>query len=121
MKHRLQVYRAQTGDKFIEDKFIEHKQTCLRTNKFIEVKFVTLFSTRVCKSVRDSFKYTYQTQVVHKKLADGKFYKKKGVVLQVRDSFVGEIKMIETGHVLKLGGRPIFCMGWLRFGGSLKS
>lgn len=41
-------------------------------------------------------------KVVHKKLADGKFYKKKGVVQQVRDEFVGEIKMIETGHVLKL-------------------
>ena len=34
-------------------------------------------------------------KVVHKKLADGKFYKKKGVVQQVRDEFVGEIKMIE--------------------------
>jgi len=82
---------------------------------------VTPFSTHVCKSVRDSFEYSYQTQVVHKKLADGKFYKKKGVVLQVRDSFVGEIKMIETGHVLKLGGRPISSMGWLRLVGSLKS
>jgi DNA/RNA-binding protein KIN17 len=41
-------------------------------------------------------------KVMHKKLADGKFYKKKGVVQQVRDSFVGEVKMLESGHVLKL-------------------
>ena len=41
-------------------------------------------------------------KVMHKKLAEGKFYKKKGLVQQVRDTFVGEVKMIESGHVLKL-------------------
>mmetsp|Transcript_19993 Transcript_19993/g.49993 ORF Transcript_19993/g.49993 Transcript_19993/m.49993 type:complete len:402 (+) Transcript_19993:36-1241(+) len=41
-------------------------------------------------------------KVVHKKVGDGKYYKKKGVVKEVHDTYIGEVKMIDTGHVLKL-------------------
>mmetsp|Transcript_38863 Transcript_38863/g.91939 ORF Transcript_38863/g.91939 Transcript_38863/m.91939 type:complete len:400 (-) Transcript_38863:81-1280(-) len=41
-------------------------------------------------------------KVVHKKLADGKYYKKKGVVKSVKDKFTAEVKMVDTGHTLKL-------------------
>jgi DNA/RNA-binding protein KIN17 len=41
-------------------------------------------------------------KVVHKKLAEGKFYKKKGVVRSVQDKFTAEVKMIDSGTVLRL-------------------
>eukprot|EP00003_Mantamonas_plastica_P018799 TRINITY_DN3067_c0_g1_i2.p1 TRINITY_DN3067_c0_g1~~TRINITY_DN3067_c0_g1_i2.p1 ORF type:complete len:432 (+),score=190.50 TRINITY_DN3067_c0_g1_i2:672-1967(+) len=41
-------------------------------------------------------------RVMHKKLANGKYYEKKGVVLSVKDLFTAEIKMKKTGDVLKL-------------------
>ncbi|EKX41000.1 hypothetical protein GUITHDRAFT_159923 [Guillardia theta CCMP2712] len=41
-------------------------------------------------------------KVLNKKLADGKYYKQKGVVQMVHGKFVGEVKMNESGHVLKL-------------------
>lgn len=40
-------------------------------------------------------------KVVTKRLGD-KYYKEKGVVLEVIDRYVGVIKMLETGHKLKL-------------------
>ena len=41
-------------------------------------------------------------KVMAKKLADGKFYKKKGVVRKVHDRYVGEVKMVNSGTVIKL-------------------
>ena len=40
-------------------------------------------------------------KVLHKKLGD-RFYKKKGVVEAVRDTFTGVVKMIETGDKIKI-------------------
>lgn len=40
-------------------------------------------------------------KVVTKRLGD-KYYKEKGVVVDVIDKYVGVIKMLETGHKLKL-------------------
>ena len=41
-------------------------------------------------------------KVMNKQLADGKYYKQKGVVQKVIDRYVGEIKMDESGDVLRL-------------------
>ena len=41
-------------------------------------------------------------KVVNKKLKDGKYHKKKGVVQKVRDQYIGEVRMVETRHVLRL-------------------
>ena len=40
-------------------------------------------------------------KVLHEKLGD-RFYRKKGVVEEVRDSFTGVVKMIETGDKIKI-------------------
>ena len=40
-------------------------------------------------------------KVLHEKLGD-RFYRKKGVVEEVRDTFTGVVKMIETGDKLKI-------------------
>ena len=40
-------------------------------------------------------------KVMHKKLGD-RFYKKKGVVVEVRDMFTGVVKIIETGDKIKI-------------------
>ena len=40
-------------------------------------------------------------KVLHKKLGD-RFYRKKGVVEEVRDTFTGVVKMIETGDKIKI-------------------
>lgn len=40
-------------------------------------------------------------KVLHKKLGD-RFYKKKGVVESVVDSFTGVVKMVETGAKIKI-------------------
>ena len=39
--------------------------------------------------------------MVHEKLGD-RFYRKKGVVEEVRNSFTGVVKMIETGDKIKI-------------------
>eukprot|EP01052_Picozoa_sp_SAG31_P002427 SAG31_NODE_86_length_26973_cov_16.850897_13_plen_411_part_00 len=41
-------------------------------------------------------------KVLNKKLAGGKYHKKKGVVERVVDKYVGELKMLESGHRLRL-------------------
>jgi hypothetical protein len=41
-------------------------------------------------------------KVMDKKLADGKYYKQKGVIQDVIDKFTAQIKMLESGHVLKV-------------------
>lgn len=41
-------------------------------------------------------------KVMNKKLADGKYYKEKGVIEKVVDKFVGVIKMLQSGDILKL-------------------
>eukprot|EP00466_Bigelowiella_natans_P017891 jgi/Bigna1/48674/estExt_Genewise1.C_300090 len=41
-------------------------------------------------------------KVLNKKLAGGKYYKKKAVVLKVRKKFEGEIKMLDSGDVLRI-------------------
>jgi DNA/RNA-binding protein KIN17 len=41
-------------------------------------------------------------KVINKKLKDGKYHKKKGVVEKVQDLYIGEIRMIDTRHVLRL-------------------
>jgi DNA/RNA-binding protein KIN17 len=41
-------------------------------------------------------------KVMAKKLADGKYYKKKGVVRRVHEQYVGEIKMLNSSTVIKL-------------------
>lgn len=40
-------------------------------------------------------------KVVHSKLGD-KFYKKKGVVTEVRDVYTAVVEMVETGDKLKI-------------------
>lgn len=41
-------------------------------------------------------------KVMSKGLAEKGYYKQKGVVIKVIEKYVGEIKMIETGHVLRV-------------------
>jgi len=41
-------------------------------------------------------------KVMNKKLADGAYYKMKGVVRQVHDKYVGEIEMLDSGDVIKI-------------------
>jgi len=41
-------------------------------------------------------------KVLNKKLADGAYYKQKGVVKQVHDQYVGEIEMIESADIIKI-------------------
>ena len=41
-------------------------------------------------------------KVINKKLKDGKYHKKKGVVEKVKDHFIGEIRMLDSKHVLRL-------------------
>ncbi|GLJ55067.1 hypothetical protein SUGI_1182020 [Cryptomeria japonica] len=41
-------------------------------------------------------------KVTSKGLAEKGYYKQKGVVIKVIEKYVGEIKMIETGHVLRV-------------------
>ena len=41
-------------------------------------------------------------KVINKKLADGKFYKQKGVVQKLEDEFVGRIKLLDSGTKLKI-------------------
>ena len=41
-------------------------------------------------------------KVINKKLKGGKYHKKKGVVENVKEQYVGEVCMIDTGHVLRL-------------------
>lgn len=41
-------------------------------------------------------------KVMNRKLADGKYYKQKGVVVRMQDKYVGEIKMLDSGDVLRL-------------------
>lgn len=41
-------------------------------------------------------------KVTNKKLADGAYYKLKGVIKQVHDKFVGEIEMLDSGDVIKI-------------------
>ena len=40
-------------------------------------------------------------KVLHEKLGD-RFYRKKGIVEEVRDTFIGVVKMIETGDKIKI-------------------
>ena len=40
-------------------------------------------------------------KVLHKKFGD-RFYRKKGVVEEVKDTFTGVVKMIETGDKIKI-------------------
>ena len=40
-------------------------------------------------------------KVLHEKLGDH-FYRKKGIVEEVRDTFIGVVKMIETGDKIKI-------------------
>lgn len=65
-------------------------------------------------------------KILNKKVADGAFYKKKAVVLAVERHFLGTIKVLETGHKLKVdqndletvipnkGGRVIIVNGAYR-------
>jgi len=41
-------------------------------------------------------------KVINKSLAGGRYYKQKGVVQRVHDKFVAELKMNDSGHVLKI-------------------
>ena len=41
-------------------------------------------------------------KVVLKKLAEGKFYKQKGVVMSVKDRYGAKVKMIKSGETLLL-------------------
>ena len=41
-------------------------------------------------------------KVINKKLKDGKYHKKKGVVEKVKDHFIGEVRMLDSKHVLRL-------------------
>jgi DNA/RNA-binding protein KIN17 len=41
-------------------------------------------------------------KVINKKLKDGKYHKKKGIVERVQDQYVGEVRMLDTHHVLRL-------------------
>ena len=41
-------------------------------------------------------------KVVTKKLAGGKYHKKKGVVLKVLEKYVAELKMVDSGHKLRV-------------------
>ena len=41
-------------------------------------------------------------KVINKKLKDGKYHKKKGVVEKVKEQYVGEVRMIDSRHVLRL-------------------
>ena len=41
-------------------------------------------------------------KVINKKLADGAYYKLKGVVKAVHDQYVGEIEMLDSGDVIKI-------------------
>jgi len=41
-------------------------------------------------------------KVLNKKLGDGVYYKKKGVVKQVHDLYVGEIEMLDSGDTIKV-------------------
>ncbi len=40
-------------------------------------------------------------KVMHQKLGE-KYYKKKGVIKEVRDVYTGLVKMIETGDIIKI-------------------
>ena len=40
-------------------------------------------------------------KVIHKKLGE-KFYKKKGVIAEVRDLFTAVVEMFETGNKIKI-------------------
>jgi|EP01047_Picozoa_sp_COSAG01_P079664 DNA/RNA-binding protein KIN17 len=41
-------------------------------------------------------------KVIHKKLKNGKYHKKKGVVKAVQEKYIGEVRMLDTNHVLRL-------------------
>jgi len=41
-------------------------------------------------------------KVQNKKVGDGAFYGKKGIVTEVNDLYVGVIKMLDTNHKLKI-------------------
>lgn len=41
-------------------------------------------------------------KVINKHVGEGKYYKKKGVIVKVHDLFVAEVRMLDSGHVLKI-------------------
>lgn len=41
-------------------------------------------------------------KVVNKKLADGAYYKLKGVIKQVHDTYLAEIEMLDSGDIIKI-------------------
>lgn len=43
-----------------------------------------------------------QVRIISKSFADGKYYKKKGIVIDIIDKYIGEIKMIENGDILRI-------------------
>ncbi|XP_063901913.1 DNA/RNA-binding protein KIN17-like [Zophobas morio] len=41
-------------------------------------------------------------KVMHAELENGKYYKHKGVVLKVHEKFIGEVRMLDSGDLLRL-------------------
>jgi len=41
-------------------------------------------------------------KIINKDLADGKYYKQKGVVKKVMDKYIAVVKMIDSGDILKI-------------------
>eukprot|EP00457_Paulinella_chromatophora_P004995 gb/GEZN01005008.1/.p1 GENE.gb/GEZN01005008.1/~~gb/GEZN01005008.1/.p1 ORF type:complete len:411 (-),score=94.78 gb/GEZN01005008.1/:357-1589(-) len=41
-------------------------------------------------------------KVMNKVVGDGAYYKKKGTVVKLHDKYVAEVKMLDTGHILKI-------------------
>jgi hypothetical protein len=41
-------------------------------------------------------------KILNKRVSDGAFYKKKGVILKVEDTYLALIKVLDTGHKLKI-------------------
>mmetsp|Transcript_93826 Transcript_93826/g.251067 ORF Transcript_93826/g.251067 Transcript_93826/m.251067 type:complete len:392 (+) Transcript_93826:36-1211(+) len=46
-------------------------------------------------------------KVMHKDLADGKYFKKKGEIVEVHDNYKADVKMIETGDLIRLDERML--------------
>lgn len=52
--------------------------------------------------------------MVSKALAEHGYYKKKGVVRRVREKFVGEVEMVDSGEEARRRGKrvSVFVWGW---------
>jgi len=78
------------------------EELMLREKKHKETKAAAEAQEEVAAEADNWLRKGIVVKVLHKKVGDGQYYKKKGVIKEVIDTYVGQIKMLDTGRVLKL-------------------